>query len=173
MSVQVETIDHGWKRIKKELKKLNGGYTAVGFFGHGGDPGDDLAARAAVQELGANIKVTKKMRFYFLYKFGFMLKKDVIHIPKRPFMKRTFNKNKSEINKQLDNAYDQVLKGNFGAKQMLARIGEGWVGLTKLTIRSGKFKKNSGFTISQKGSTRPLVDGGEMINGVEHKEFFK
>jgi hypothetical protein len=173
MSVQVETIDHGWNRIRKELKKLNGGYTAIGFFGHGGDPSDDLAARAAVQELGATIKVTKKMRFYFLYKFGFMLKKAVIVIPKRSFMKQTFDKNKNKINKQLDLAYDQVLKGSFGTKQMLARIGEWWIGLTKLTIRSGSFKPNSGFTISQKGSTRPLVDDGEMINGVEHKEFFK
>lgn len=173
MSVHVEEIDHGWERIQKELKKLNGSYTAVGFFGSGGTPEDDLAARAAVNELGATIKVTKKMKFYFLYKFGVMLKKAVLKIPKRPFMKQTYEKNKNKINGQLDKEYDNIIIGKYTSKQALSRIGEWWTGLTKLTIRTATFKRNAPLTIKQKGSTRPLVDGGEMFNGVDHREKMK
>ena len=62
--VTVEDIDHGWDKVMREIKKLDGSYTAVGYFGHGGNPSDDIAARAAVNELGATIRVTKKMRGY-------------------------------------------------------------------------------------------------------------
>ncbi|MGD8707090.1 MAG: hypothetical protein PVI88_00215 [Nitrosopumilaceae archaeon] len=173
MSVKVEEIDRGWIRILRELRKLNNSYTAVGFFGHGGTPGDDIAARAAVQELGATIKVTTKMRFYFLYKFGFMLKKSILRIPKRPFMSEAYDDHKNKINKQLDRAYDNVLYGRHKAKQALSRIGEAWVGFIKLSIRTGNWKKNSSFTIKQKGSSRPLIKDGEMFNAVQHKEFMK
>lgn len=173
MSVQVEEIDRGWNKIQRELKKLNGGYTAIGFFGSGGKPDTDLAARAAVQELGAIIKVTRKMRFYFLYHFGFMLKKSHIIIPKRPFMKQTFAKNKSKINNQLDKEYDSIITGKHSAKKALSRIGEWWVGLTKLTILKGGFTPNAPITIKLKRSSRPLVNSNEMMKGIEHREFFK
>lgn len=173
MTVHVEVNDKEWRRIKKQLKKLDKSYTAIGYFGRGGSPKYDLASRAAVQELGARITVTQKMKGFFAAKFGVYLKKKTIIIPKRPIMKRTFDTYVEKVNTQLDKAYDRVLTGSYSAKKALARIGEIWVGFTKLTIRSGPWKKNKPLTVKLKGSSKPLISGGELLNGVEHREIMR
>jgi hypothetical protein len=172
-TVKVIEIDHGWKRIQKEMKKLNKSYTAIGFFGHGGKPSNDMAARAAVNELGAKIRVTQKMRWFFLFKFGKMLMKRILYIPKRPFMKQTYEKNKNKINKKCDQEYMNIVKGKSSVKQALSRLGEWYTGHVKVTIRKGNFKANAPLTIQQKNSSKPLMDTGQMWNSVRHREFIK
>lgn len=172
-TVEVIEIDRGWKRIQKQLRKMNKSYTAVGFFGHGGKPSNDMAARAAVNELGAKIRVTQKMRWFFLFKFGKMLKKSVINIPKRPFMKQTYENNKKNINRKCDEEYKNIVKGKTTVKQALSKLGEWYTGHVKVTIRRGNFKANAPLTIQQKRSSKPLMDIGEMWNSVRHREFIK
>ena len=47
------------------------------------------AQLGAIHEFGADIQVTDKMRGYFWHKYGIHLKKKVIHIPARSFLRDT------------------------------------------------------------------------------------
>ena len=171
--VEVRDIDHGWRDIKREVKKFRNGSTKVGLFSSGsGGPSSSLAARGAVNEYGATIKVTEKMRWWWLFNFGKKLKKSFIKIPKRPFMRMSFDKNKKEIRKFIKREYYKVLLGRSTAKKSLGRIGEWFAGEIKETIKNGNFKANSNFTKKQKGSSKPLIDTGQMRNSITHKESF-
>jgi hypothetical protein len=173
MNISVTDVDHGFDNIKKEVRKFKKSWTSIGFFTKGGDPSNDIAARAIVQEFGATIPVTKKMRGFFLYKFGVALKKTHITIPERPFMKQTFDKNKNKIHDRIIEEYNRVLDGRNTAKQALSRLGEWYRALMQLTIRGGNFVANSPLTIKAKGSSKPLNDTGEMANSIEHRETIK
>jgi hypothetical protein len=173
MSVSVDDIDHGWFAIKKELKKFKRSYTAIGYYGHGGDPSNDLAARAIIQELGKTIKVTEKMRNFWRFHFHVHLKKDFIIIPSRPFMRKTFDANKKKIDNQIIKEYNKILDKKQTAKQGLISLGLWYKGLTQLTIRKGGFTPNSPLTIKMKrGSTKPLIGmSGQLFNEIQHREF--
>ena len=174
VTVDFEEKDLGWKEIKKQIRAFKNSYTGVGYYSDGGtDPKENIAARALIQEIGAKIVVTEKMQRFWIWKFGKRITKKIIRIPKRPFMRRTFEKNLKRIKKRIDIEYNKVLEGKQTAKQALSRIGEWYVGLIKLTIRRGGFVPNSPLTVSEKGSTKPLVDTGEMITSTTHREFMK
>jgi hypothetical protein len=150
MSVSVDDIDHGWFAIKKELKKFRGSYTAIGFFGHGGDPSEDIAARAGVNEYGS---IKQK-------------------IPSRPFTRQTFDRNHKKINNQIVKEYNAILNKKQTSKKALIRLGLWYKALTQLTIRKGDFIDNKPATIKRKrGSSKPLIDTGQMVNSIEHREF--
>jgi hypothetical protein len=75
VNITITEKDMGWAAIIRETRKFCNGYTQIGYFTSGGDPRTDIAVRAVVNELGATIPVTKKMRSFWLMKFGVSLKK--------------------------------------------------------------------------------------------------
>jgi len=174
-NVEVEVVDHGWNKLMKEVKKLDNSYTAVGWFGHGGDPSTDIAARAALLNTGATIRVTKKMRGYLSAVLGMHLKKNtnVIRIPARPFVKKTASLFKRKLADRMMIEYNNLLGGKQNAKKTLARIGEWYVGKTKWVMTHVRFTANSSITTRKKGSSRPLIDTGETMNSTTHREVMK
>ena len=170
---RVEDIDHGWADIQKNVKKLGKAHTKVGYFGGGTDPSKDIAARAAVMEYGARIRVTPKMKGYFLFNFGVALKKKIIEIPKRPFFRTAFEKNYKQLGNIAAKEYNDVLEGKSNARQSLSRMGEWMVGRVKHSITNGSWAANSSLTVKLKGSSKPLIDSGELRNSVTHREFLK
>lgn len=172
VAVKVVDIDHGWIKVMREIKKLDRSYTAVGWFGSGGNPSNDIAARAGVNEFGAKIKVTKKMRGYLAAVLGIFLKKTtrLIIIPSRPFMRKTASLYKRKLEKRKIIEYNRLLAGKQTAKQTLSRLGEFYIGALKHVITSVRFTPNSPATIKRKGSTNTLIDTGEMRNGTTHRE---
>lgn len=169
-SAEVIEKDMGWKRIQSEVKRFKNSYTAVGYFS---GASDKLAMRAFINENGARIKVTPKMKGYWLYNFGVMLKKPFINIPARPFMKQTFEKNKDKIRPVFEKELSFIFEGKSDAKASLSRIGEWYTKKIKRVFIEGTFAPNSSFTKSRKKSSRPLIDSSEMRNRVVHKEFIK
>lgn len=175
MAVEVVDRDLGWKQTMKEIKKLDKSYTAAGYFGHGGNPSSDLAARAAVNEFGATIRVTKRMRGYLAAVLGIFLKKstNVIRIPSRPFMRKTASMYKRKLEERKKIEYNRLLEGKSTAKQTLGRLGEWYVGRLRYVILRVRFAPNSSITVRQKGSSRPLISSGQLLNGSTHKEIMK
>lgn len=172
-TAQLIEIDRGLRTIKKETKRFKKAFTAIGYFFSPGKPDKSISARAIVNEFGAKIKVSKKMRGFFFWKFKIHLKKKIIIIPERPFMKQTFDRSKNAINKRIQIEYNNILQGKLSAKQTLSRIGEWYIAKIKNTISKGNFVNNSEFTKVQKNSSKPLIDSGEMKNSIEHREFMK
>lgn len=175
MAVEIEDRDMGYRKVMRELKKLDNSYTAVGFFGHGGNPSNDIAARAAVNELGATIRVTKRMRGYLAAVMGVFLKKttNILRIPARPFMRRTASLYKRKLEERKVIELNGIISGRFSARQALSRLGEWYVGRIKYVITKLKFTLNSGITIKQKGSSKPLISSGEMRNATTHREIMR
>jgi hypothetical protein len=173
VSAEIIDIDKGWNELTKQVKKLKKSYTGVGYFFSPGTPEESLSARAIVNEFGAKIKVTKKMKGFFAWKFKVFLKKKFIIIPERAFMRQTYDQNKSKINGRIKDLYNQLMEGKLSAKQLLSQLGEWYKSKIQLQITNGNFVENSGLTKTTKGSSQPLIDTGEMRNGVQHREFMK
>jgi hypothetical protein len=175
MGVEVEIVDRGYEDLVKELKKLDGSYSAVGWFGHGGTPRDDVAARMAVINFGTKIGVTEKMRRYLAGALGIFLKKTTkfITIPARPVIENTATKTKNGLQKRKEAEVSRMIERGQTAKQTVARLGEWYVGETKKEMRGGKFAPLHPATAKKKGSTKPLIDTGQVLNSTTHREIMK
>lgn len=158
LSISFTRKDLGLKRITKDMEALGEYYAAIGFpkgevvsagksKGSGHKPAatmGELATIAAVHEFGSESKGIKP----------------------RPFMAQTQEKAMRRL-KWLDgHLYDKVVKGLLTPKQALDKIGVYYEGKMKDTIRNGSFAANAPATIKLKGSSRPLIDTGQMRNSV-------
>lgn len=152
----VKVIDKGWNRIKKELKDMDGAFTAVGF------PGDVSESQKAVGETGSFTMASLAA----VHEYG---RRDD-SIPSRPFMRQTFQKNLKRIEKLQAKLKDKVIQNKLSIKKALGQLGEWYVGQTKKEITKGDFEQLSEQTILKKGSSKPLVDEGIMRNSITHRE---
>jgi hypothetical protein len=145
--------DMGWNKLKRELKHLKGSHTKVGIFGNGGPPEDNLASRGTVHEFGT--------------KNG--------DIPARPFNRRAWSRYKKQVIDLMTKEYNKILKskGSKKAKKALREVGAFFEGKVKETITNGGFMALKPATIERKGSSKPLIDKGEMRAAVTHKEVIK
>lgn len=137
--------DAEWKRIKAEVKKFKGAYTAVGFFS---GMGSLLLTKAYANEYGTSRG-----------------------IPPRPFMRQTFERVKNKVQRIIAKELEMIYAGTSTAKTSISRLGEWYTGEVKRTFSTGKFAENSQKTIKKKGSSKPLIDSGELRNSVTHREF--
>lgn len=153
-------ISFNIKKIKDKIDKLSKENIVLkaGFFQ------SDMAKIAEIQEYGAVINVTPKMRGWFKHNFGINKSNAPIVIPPRPFMHVTVKENKNKWNKQLLESLKN--KSPFESMQLL---GEKMVANIQNTITNNSFVDNAPFTIMKKGRNEPLVDTGKMTNSVEYK----
>ena len=91
------------------------------------------------------------------------------HIPARPFMTTSFDENKQRINNAIANEYDKIVLGDSTVKKSLNLIGLEMTRLIQMKIRSIYYPPNSPATIKAKGSSKPLIDFGQMVQSVRHK----
>jgi hypothetical protein len=146
--VVVEDIDHGMNDIVKEIKALDGSETDIGLWGNGGNEEDNLAQRAATNEFGTHDG----------------------RIPARPFNRRAFDENVKELQKSINKRYNKLLDQKMTAKKLLQDTGAEHEANIKNTIDRGGFRPNAPATIARKGSSKPLIDEGDMRNRIEHRE---
>lgn len=136
--------DRGLKKIMEKIRVLaDGPYVKVGIIGDG-----DNAMIATIHEYGAP-------------KAG---------IPERSFIRRTFAnedviKQKKEMCAKLSK---QILAGKMEVGQALGLLGAFGANAVKRTIDDGEGVPPplKPATIARKGSSRPLVDTGQMRNAI-------
>lgn len=92
-------------------------------------------------------------------------------IPERPFMKFASDRIADWMR---TDAYKEVLRdvarGRITPQQAIARIGAQAVAITSKTIAdSALYRPNSDITIARKGSTKPLINSGVLIQTVNYK----
>jgi hypothetical protein len=146
--VEVIEEDLGWKKILKNLEKLDGAETEAGIFGSGSESPYDEAAIAGAQELGAPRR----------------------NIPQRPFTRNAFDANLSKMENHIQKEYVSMLEGRLSPRALVARTGEKMADYIVRSILTGTFIPLSPGTILAKGSSKPLVDKGIMKGAVTHKE---
>ena len=151
--MSVKVIDRGWKKIAAELKKANGSYVKVGYPEEKArkhkpkEKGDaiDMAQLAAIQEFG-----TANGR-----------------IPPRPFMADTFDANQPEVNQQIEKIKDKVFQGLITVKQGWQQLGAWYKGQIQKNMVDGVWQENAEYTIQKKGSSKPLIDTGQLRQSID------
>lgn len=155
--------DLGWDKLAKTLKGMSSQTVKAGIQSN---EDAELLMIANVQEFGADITVTPKMRGFFRAVFGVSLKKSTtkITIPSRPFIRRTFDKRLDELKKLGFDLGGLVIDDKLTLEQSLELWGEKFVAFIRNEIAEGNnFEPNAPLTIERKGAGKhPLQDSGRL-----------
>jgi hypothetical protein len=89
-----------------------------------------------------------------------------VGVPERPFMRMTIKSSKAAWFEMAAQIAKKQYKGAERVETGLRRLGLKMVQNHKGTIRNGVPPPNSPITILRKGSSKPLVDTGQMINSI-------
>ena len=132
--------------------------------------GKSVAQYAAYNEFGAMVRVTPKMKAFFRYRFGVNLKKDVLVIPARPFMRTTLENHRQEW----VNMVAAALKAGILPEDVLEKIGRRMEQDIQATIMSNMEPKNSDLTTKIKneqesGRAGTLFNTGTLFKAIKHE----
>lgn len=165
--------------VKVGLLASKGGSSEV-------SPNLDLAGLGVVQEFGARIKVTDKMRGYFAYAFGINLKKSTteIVIPARSWLQKPIERS-AELRKKIKQKTELTKDEISLAEEFIAEYGESGilkelayaVATSSLEIIDeafetkgfGEWANNSTLTVREKGSAEPLIDTGRLRGAITYE----
>ena len=125
---------------------------------------------AAIHEYGCDITVTPKMRAFLHYQ-GLHLSPNTteIHIPERSFLRSGHDKYVDEVLKKTELALPQVVSGKMSADTFCDMVGQILASKIKAFAIDLKSPPNHPYTVEQKGSSNPLIDTGQMIEGITWK----
>jgi len=90
------------------------------------------------------------------------------HIPARPFGSTLVSRYKDNINKVIKKEFNEALKNKQKIKNAFGRVGLACENFMKKNLRNGNWKANAPLTIQLKGSSKPLIDKGQMLQGITH-----
>jgi len=157
MSVTIsDTLTPEGKRFMKELQELAKLEAQIGFHRE-----DDI--KGAKREDGTIVDTKTNICDIAAWnEFG------TTHIPSRPFLKQSVDNNIDEINQMLAEKKQEIMSGG-SAKQVLQDIGLFQKDLIQMEITEGSFEPNAESTVKKKGSDKPLIDTGRMLQSVNYK----
>lgn len=89
-------------------------------------------------------------------------------IPQRSFMRTAFDENLNQIEIVIQEQFGAVIDGFQSVENAYGNVGQEVVGLIKTKIRTITFPPNSPTTIAMKGSSKPLIDFGQMLASVTY-----
>lgn len=143
----VEEIDRGFNAIKKELAQIAKDQPVV-------DVG--LLGEKASESHGeaTNVMVGSWQEFGTKY------------IPERSFLRSTFNQKRPEYDAMIAKEAKSVYENKGSVMDGLNRVGLKAANDVKATIRGNIPPPLADSTIARKGSSLPLVDTGQLINGI-------
>ena len=86
----------------------------------------------------------------------------------RPFIRMTFSDegNERALRALQERLIAQVVAGKMTTEQALGMIGAWAAGAIRATIRNGSFAPLAPSTVARKGSSKPLVDTGQLAGAV-------
>lgn len=143
--------DFGWRRIRAAFTALPRGYTKVGLQ-TGDQHTDPEGAQTSQAQIGA------------YHEFG------TESIPRRPFMSATLEAKRRDLHDFKQRLLTNVFQGSLGVRQALGLLGQRHEDQVKAAIRKGPWEPNAPATIAAKGSSRPLIDTGQMVQAIRHVE---
>jgi hypothetical protein len=165
MPAKVEVIDLGWNRIKKEIALMDGSYTKIGFPENGivKQTSKSSKKKDHITEMSDMVTIAS------VHEFGAPNR----NIPERSFLRSTYDENIAKIKDIQEKELNKIIAGRTTVNMSLSKLGEWFTAKVKRKIRDIKTPPNKPATIKRKGSSNPLIDTGQMIQTVTHKEFIK
>jgi hypothetical protein len=155
--------DTGYAKLKNALLQLTGGYVKVGFPdgkapGSPGDPGKPRKKKP--KKPWDNMSEVARIATW--NEFGVPAK----NIPSRPFFRNAIDSSREELKEFKKNVYDQVIQGKITPHQALELIGLWMQDKIRESILKGSWTPNAERTKRAKGSSKPLIDSGQLVNSV-------
>jgi phage gpG-like protein len=160
-SVKIRDTDKGWRALKDRVLRLSrpGAFTLVGVQG----------SEAAAQHPGAPMTVVGVAT---THEFGKVIhKKDgsEVVIPQRSFIRAAIDEHAGKLQSTATAVGRGVLLGKFSVHQALELLGQQATGIMKQRIADGLTPPNRPSTIARKGSSKPLIDTGQLRASITHK----
>jgi hypothetical protein len=90
------------------------------------------------------------------------------HIPARPFGSTMIPRYKEKIKKVVKNEFKAYLEGKQDLTQVFNRIGLSGQKFMQDNLKNGNWKPNSPTTVRIKGSSKPLIDTGQMRQSITY-----
>ncbi|MBX4889775.1 hypothetical protein [Rhizobium bangladeshense] len=90
-------------------------------------------------------------------------------IPERPFMRNALRDNRGKYRDALRSSAAKILTGKTQLRTVLSKLGILAQGDVQGEITSLMSPPNSPVTVALKGSSKPLIDSGEMRGAVTYK----
>lgn len=151
-------------RAIRASEELDGKRIKVGVLQDG-----QIGMIAAVQEFGANVPVTPKMRGY-LASQGLFLKATTtqIRIPERSYIRAGWDQNEPDIVQKYADLLGKAVANGVSPDALLDALGLESQGALQRFARDLSSPANHPFTVEQKGSSNPLVDTGNLIASIEY-----
>lgn len=87
-------------------------------------------------------------------------------VPERPFMRQTFEQRRGDLQKLGRGLGKRILDGQMDVERALKVVGVAAVGYVRATIDSGVPPPNAPSTIKQKGSSKQLIDTGQLKGSI-------
>lgn len=132
--------------MRQRLKEAQAKHVNVGFPGGQDHEGTEMtvAQLARVHEFGA----------------------PSVGIPERPFMRQSLQNNRPKYLRLNRQNLRQMVAGDMSAEQALGQLGAMAQGDIQREIVNGEFAPLKPETIRRKGSSKPLIDSGQMRQSV-------
>lgn len=158
MAVDVKVNDVWWKRIMRfaELQSSKGreSHVKVGMIANSKGRELDEAGKITMVELAA------------IHEFG----SPAAGVPERSFIRRTFKDYEAELATITTAIATQFVAGAFDLEKALNKIGAWGAGAIRRRVTKDMIPPpNAPSTVKAKGSSRPLVDTGRMLNAISWK----
>lgn len=146
MRNSVKVRDLGYERAMRETREL-----------------DRLTVTVGVQaDEGADDDGVRNVDKAFWNEYG------TRRIPERSFMRSAFDENETELTATIQRLWSGALAGKLTAERAARLLGQMHEDHVKRKVRTGPFDPNAQSTVDAKGSSRPLIDTGQMVNSIRY-----
>ena len=184
--VRFKDKDRGWKRLQREIKKARRKpHVAVGIFGskaaadHGGTPNIRVAVAhelgLEIQHPGGTAYFVKDGRAVFVSNEAAKgkdlprTKPHMIKMPERSFIRGTVDAKGRRIAKMAKTLMEAVFRGRGDTRKALGLLGVFVQGLIRGRMSQGIPPPLKAATIKRKGSSKPLIDTGQLRSSIDLK----
>lgn len=145
--VTLKHSDKGWAALRRAVKDLAGTHVKVGVLGDG---------RPRVEGTITNVDLA------VIHEYGIPGL-----IPERSFIRSTFQTGKATYTSLLKQLAERIYEGKgFTWKRAFGLVGAKMAADMKATIAAGIPPPNAPATIAAKGSSKPLVDSGQLVTSI-------
>lgn len=143
--------DTGYKQALAEIKKLAGGDPHVTVGVHGKD------SKPYKVDQGTP-PTTAQIATFNEFGYG---------VPQRSFLRSTLDENQGKYGKMVVKGLIKIIDGEMSTGRLFGLIGARIVGDVQKKIASGIRPPNHPYTIAQKGSSKPLIDTGQLRQSID------
>jgi hypothetical protein len=158
MALVVKDTDLGYAKLIRQLKSLGG----EGIYGKAGVIGEKAATEHEAK--GANDEPLTNAELALIHEFG----APAAAIPERSFIRESFDRSHPKYDENMRKLVGAIFDGKITLERAMGLLSKQVAQDIQAYIRegSGVPPPNAPATIAAKGSSRPLVDTGQLVGAI-------